>query len=83
MIMEYQESLEVGCEVEELQSILGALLAGYPEILKKGSEEPELVKSGEVLFAPNPPIIWRFQSKSFDMCEPVCVCAFSTGNTKL
>lgn len=82
MIMEYQESLEVGCEVEELQSILGALLAGYPEILKKGSEEPELVKSGEVLLRQIRQSFGDF-NRNHLICVNLCVCAFSTGNTKL
>ncbi|CAL1172810.1 unnamed protein product [Cladocopium goreaui] len=48
MILEYQKNIHCGCEVQELQSILGALLAGYPETLKQGSKEPELVRNGEV-----------------------------------
>ena len=50
MILEYQESFHFACEVQEVQSILGALLAGYPETLKQGSKEPELVRNGEVFF---------------------------------
>ena len=50
MILEYQKNIHCGCEVQELQSILGALLAGYPETLKQGSKEPELVRNGEVFF---------------------------------
>ena len=51
MILKYQETLRFRCEVQELQSILGALLAAYPEALKQGSKEPELVRSSEVLFS--------------------------------
>ena len=72
MILEYQKSIHCGCEVQELQSILGALLAAYPETLKQGSKEPELVRNGEVFFLPNQPVISKFQLKAFDMCESVC-----------